>query len=347
MSVGLTNTAIKLLGVYPFEVSERLILVLLAWRADENGETRMTKAELERQSGLSRPTVRKTISRLEMMGLASGRRLTLGVRALVRLLAQSEEGTGQEAEGKTVCQKTENGLPSSKPEDGKQFAISAKNGKTENGLPSGEAENGKQFAISPKTKTENGLPSERQTLFQKTENGLPPYRQDYKTRSTACAREGVPEDCSGASGAPTGDGEAEVRAVSPATGRSEPVTVRDKASLGVFMREYPKRSMNRLLVVSAWAAAEAEGISGARILGAMREAALTKGWQEEGGRFVPRAENWLRDRGFEQFLREADRRSAVPTQAEREAAEAARARERMAVDEEVLAMMEDEDGDHV
>lgn len=169
--------------------------------------------------------------------------------------------------------------------------------------------------------------------------------ETIKMRSTACAREG--ESSVSVGGAPTGDGEAEVRAVSPATGRSEPVTVRDKASLGAFMREYPKRSMNRLLVVSAWAAAEAEGISGARILGAMREAALTKGWQEEGGRFVPRAENWLRDRGFEQFLREADRRAAVPTQAEREAAEAARARERMAVDEEVLAMMEDEDGDHV
>ena len=345
MSVGLTNTAIKLLGVYPFEVSERLILVLLAWRADENGETRMTKAELERQSGLSRPTVRKTIARLEMMGLASGKRLTLGVRALVRLLAQSEEGTGQEAEGKTVCQKTENDLPSSEAENGKQFAISAKNGKTENDLPSSEAENGKQFAISLKTKTENSLPSERQTLFQKTENGLPPYRQDYKTRSVACAREGEPS-VSG-EGAPTGDGEAEVRAVSPATGRSEPATVRDKASLGVFMREYPKRAMNRLLVVSAWAAVEAEGISGARILGAMREAALTKGWQEEGGRFVPRAENWLRDRGWEQFFREADRRAAVPTQAEREAAEDAVARERMEALEDALAMMEDEDGAHV
>ena len=321
MSVGLTNTAIKLLGVYPFEVSERLILVLLAWRADENGETRMTKAEIERQSGLSRPTVRKTIARLEMMGLASGKRLTLGVRALVRLLAQSEEVTGQEAEGKTVCQKIENGLPSS------------------------EAENGKRFAISQKTKTENSLPSERQTLFQKTENGLPPYRQDYKTRSIACAREGEPSVSEG--GAPTGDGEAEVRAVSPATGRAEPVTVRDKESLGAFMREYPKRSMNRLLVVSAWAAVEAEGISGARILGAMREAALTKGWQEEGGRFVPRAENWLRDRGFEQHLRDADRRAAAPTQAEREAAEDAAARERMEALEDALAMMEDEEDDHV
>lgn len=331
MSVGLTNTTIKLLGVYPFEVSERLLLVLLAWRADENGETRMTKAELERQSGLSRPTVRKTIARLEMMGLASGKRLTLGVRALVRLLAQSEEAIGQEAEGKTVCPKTENSLPSSKAENGKQFAVSAQNGKTENCLPSGEGENGKQFAISPKTKTENSLPSERQTLFQKTENGLPPYRQDYKTRSTACAREGEPS-VSG-EGAPTGDGEAEVRAVSPATGRAEPVRVRGWEALRAFRGAYPKPPRDLQALNREWALLEHEGVDGRAVtleelLGALAEAKLSKQWQEDGGRFVPRPEVWLGERQFVPLLRSAaERRAAGKTQAEREAEEAARAKE--------------------
>lgn len=319
MSVGLTNTAIKLLGVYPFEVSERLILVLLAWRADENGETRMTKTELARQSGLSQPTVRKATARLEMMGLVSGKQMTLGVRALVRLLDQSEEWNGQETEGKTVCKKTENGLQS------------AKNCKMENGFQFCEGENGKQFTISTKTKTENSFPSKQKTLFRKTENGLLPYRQDYKTRSTACAREGEPSASEG--DAPKGDGQAEVLAVSPATGRAEPVLVRGWEALRAFRGAYPKPPRDVQALNREWALLEHEGVDGhavtlEELLGALAEAKLSKQWQEDGGRFVPRPEVWLGEQQFVPLLQAArERRAAGKTQAEREAEETARAKE--------------------
>lgn len=149
MSVNLTNTAIKLLGVFPFEVSERLALLILCWRADENGETRMTKAELERQTGLSKPTVLKTIQRLQMMRLVSGKKLTVGVSAMIHLLAESESAEGQTS------------LPS----------------KGQTSLPSCETERLKGFT------------SEGKDVLQKRLKGLTPYRQDYKTHTSACACE--------------------------------------------------------------------------------------------------------------------------------------------------------------
>lgn len=298
MSVNLTNTAIRLLGVFPFEVSERLALIILCWRADENGETRMNKSELARQTGLSRPTVRKTVSRLEMMGLVSGPRLTIGVRALVKLLARSQ---------------------------------------MENGLPSEGEEDGKRFATFGDVAMENGLPSECKDVCQKMEKGLPPYRQDYKTRSNACVREG--SSVSG-EGAPTGDGQAEsrvqvgqARPSSSLTVRVEAAEVVDKESLGLFLKEYPKRAMNRLVVCAEWAALESEGFAGKRLLAAMREARMSKQWCEDGGRYVPRAEIFLHDRRFEDFLPAAAERGSVKSQAEREAEEREAARRLAAIDE--------------
>ncbi len=308
MSVNLTNTAIKLLGVFPFEVSERLALLILCWRADENGETRMNKSELARQTGLSKPTVLKTIQRLQMMRLVSGKQLTVGVSTLVRLLAESEVEKGQTA------------LP-----------FSEEKGQTS--LPSG------------KTERLKGFTSEGQDVLQKRSKGLPPYRQDYKTKHTpnACARA-----CEGSSsvpgeGAPTGDGEASGRvrvvkaqttpSAAPLTIHFEKTEVQDKASLGLFLKEYPKRAMNRLTVCAEWAALEAEGFAGKRLLAAMREARMSKQWSEDGGRYVPRAEIFLHDRRFEDFLPAAAERGSVKSQAEREAEEREAARRLAAIDE--------------
>ena len=298
MSVNLTNTAIRLLGVFPFEVSERLALIILCWRADENGETRMNKSELARQTGLSRPTVRKTVSRLEMMGLVSGPRLTVGVRALVKLLARSQ---------------------------------------MENGLPSEGEEDGKRFATFGDVAMENGLPSECKDVCQKMEKGLPPYRQDYKTRTNARACE-ESSSVSG-EGAPTGDGQTRVVKAAPApstaplTIRVEAAEVQDKKSLEAFLKEYPKRAMNRLVVCAEWAALEAEGFTGRQLLGAMREARMSKQWSEDGVRYVPRAEIFLHDRRFEDFLPAAAERGSVKSQAEREAEEREAARRQAAIDE--------------
>lgn len=119
VSAALLNSTISLLDAFPFEVSERLILVLLAWRADENGETRLSKADLERQSGLSQPTLRKNLGRLELMGLVSGRRIRLEVPALTRLLLAKEttpksetafQPDGGEKVKPSFSRKTENGF---------------------------------------------------------------------------------------------------------------------------------------------------------------------------------------------------------------------------------------------
>ncbi len=317
MSAALLNTVLRAGRSLPLNGGERLVLLVAAWRADESGRTFMPGLAVLEQAGLSTQAGYPALRRLAKFGLLRETRpVTIDVSRLHQMACADLLGEGEnskEVASKEVANDSKEVV--SKEVASKQLASK----KVANFLANNLPQDGKDLAT---------------------------YKlETIKTRSIACAREGEPS-VSG-EGAHTGDGETEVRAVSPATGRAEPVTVRDQASLGTFMREYPKRSMNRLLVVSAWAAVEAEGISGARILGAMREAALTKGWQEEGGRFVPRAENWLRDRGFEQHLRDADRRAAAPTQAEREAAEDAVARERMEALEDALAMMEDEEDDHV
>lgn len=310
VSVNLTNTAIKLLGVFPFEVSERLALLILCWRADENGETRMTKAELERQTGLSKPTVLKTIQRLQMMRLVSGKQLTVGVSALIHLLAESESAEGQTS----LPSKGQTSLP-----------FSEEKGQTS--LPSGETERLKGFT------------SEGQDVLQKRLKDLTPYRQDYKTHTNACARACEGSSVSG-EGAPTGDGQAEsrvqvvqARPSSSLTVRVEAAEVVDKESLGLFLKEYPKRAMNRLVVCAEWAALEAEGFAGKRLLAAMREARMSKQWCEDGGRYVPRAEIFLHDRRFEDFLSAAAERASVKTHEQMLADEEAEARKRAAIDD--------------
>ena len=294
MSVNLTNTAIKLLGVFPFEVSERLALLILCWRADENGETRMTKAELERQTGLSKPTVLKTIQRLQMMRLVSGKQLTVGVSALIHLLAESESAEGQTS------------LPS---EGQTSLPFSEEKGQTS--LPSGETERLKGFT------------SEGKDVLQKRLNGFTAYRQDYKTHTSACAREEVPSEV------PAGESRVQVVQATSAGVRVDAPGIKDQESLQAFIKEYPKRAMNRLMVCAEWAALEAEGISGQALLAAMREGALDKAWWEGSRpRYAPRAEDFLGKRVFEDYLRAADaRQNDSKTQAQREAEEAARAQE--------------------
>lgn len=293
MSVNLTNTAIKLLGVFPFEVSERLALLILCWRADENGETRMTKAELERQTGLSKPTVLKTIQRLQMMRLVSGKQLTVGVSAMVHLLAESESQKGQTP------------LPS----EG-QTALPFDEAKGQTVLPSGETERLKGFT------------SEGKDVLQKRLKGLTPYRQDYKTHTSACACEETSSEV------PAGESRVRVVKATPASVRVDAPGIQDKESLQTFITEYPKRAMNRLMVCAEWANLEAEGISGKDLLAAMREGKLDKAWWEGSRpRYAPRAEDFLGKRVFEDYLGEARaRQESGKTQAAREAEEAARAK---------------------
>lgn len=178
------------------------------------------------------------------------------------------------------------------------------------------------------------------------ENSLPPYRQTNKDTLSACAREGSPVSSEPAQVSGVG----EARAVSPSSGRSEPVRVQGWDALRAFRLAFPKPPRDLQALNREWAMLEQLGLDGRPVspealLGALEEAKLTKQWQEEGGRFVPRPEVWLGERQFVPFLRAAaERRASGKTQAEREADEAAEARARMEAMEAAMSDDDEEDG---
>lgn len=322
MSVSLLNTVLRAGRGLPLNVGERLVLLVAAWRADESGRTFMAGLAILQQAGLSTQAGYPALRRLAGFGLLRETRpVTIDVSKLSQMaLAATLEDGSADAGGEEI----------SKEVASKELA------KTSKELVSKE--------VASKEIASKELANSMASKLPSTSKEVATINiETNKTRSTACARA-----CEGSSsvpgeGAPTGDGEASGRvrvvkaqptpSAAPLTLHFEKTEVQDKASLGLFLKEYPKRAMNRLTVCAEWAALEAEGFAGKRLLAAMREARMSKQWSEDGGRYVPRAEIFLHDRRFEDFLPAAAERGSVKSQAEREAEEREAARRLAAIDE--------------
>lgn len=319
MSVSLLNTVLRAGRGLPLNVGERLVLLVAAWRADESGRTFMAGLAILQQAGLSTQAGYPALRRLAGFGLLRETRpVTIDVSKLSQMaLAATLEDGSADAGGEEI----------SKEVASKELA------KTSKELVSKE--------LASKEIASKELANSVASKLSSTSKELATINiETNKTRSNACARA-----CEGSSsvpgeGAPTGDGQAEsrvqvvqARPSSSLTVRVEAAEVVDKESLGLFLKEYPKRAMNRLVVCAEWAALEAEGFTGKSILGAMREAKMSKQWCEDGGRYVPRAEIFLHDRRFEDFLPAAAERASVKTHEQMLADEEAEARKRAAIDD--------------
>lgn len=322
MSVSLLNTVLRAGKGLPLNLGERLVLLVAAWRADESGRTFMPGLAIVQQAGLSTQAGYPALKRLLGFGLLRETRpVTIDVSRLsqMALAATLEGGADGESAEETSKELVSKEVAKTSKEVASKQVVSKE-------LASKELANSMASRLSSTSK-------EVATINIETN----------KTRSNACARA-----CEGSSsvpgeGAPTGDGEASGRvrvvkaqpapSAAPLTIHFEKTEVQDKASLGLFLKEYPKRAMNRLTVCAEWAALEAEGFTGLQLLGAMREARMSKQWSEDGGRYVPRAEIFLHDRRFEDFLPAAAERGSVKSQAEREAEEREAARRLAAIDE--------------
>ena len=310
MSVNLLNTVLRAGKGLPLNLGERLVLMVAAWRADESGRTFMAGLAIVQQAGLSTQAGYPALRRLLGFGLLRETRpVTIDVSRLSQMaLAATLEGDAADEADEEIS---------------KEVAKTSKELVSKE-LVSKELANSVASNLPPTSK-------ELATINYKTN----------KTHTNACAREG--SSVSG-EGAPTGDGEASGRvrvvkaqpapSTAPLTIRVEATEVQDAESLGFFMREYPKRAMNRMVVCAEWASIEAEGIPGKRILGAMREARMCKQWCEDGGRYIPRAEIFLRDRRFEDFLSAAADRASVKTHEQVLAEEEAEARKRWTIEDE-------------
>ena len=333
MSVSLLNTVLRAGKGLPLNLGERLVLLVAAWRADESGRTFMAGLAIVQQAGLSTQAGYPALKRLLGFGLLrSTRPVTIDVSRLSQMaLAATLEGDAAGEAGEETSKELAN--------NSKELANNSKE------LVSKEVVNNSKEVASKEVASKELASKE---LANSVTSKLPSTSKElatinYKTNKThtnACAREG--SSVSG-EGAPTGDGEASGRvrvvkaqpapSTAPMTIRVEAAEVQDKASLGLFLKEYPKRAMNRLVVCAEWAALEAEGFAGKRLLAAMREARMSKQWCEDGGRYVPRAEIFLHDRRFEDFLPAAAERASVKTHEQMLADEEAEARKRAAIDD--------------
>ena len=315
MSVSLLNTVLRAGKGLPLNLGERLVLLVAAWRADESGRTFMAGLAIVQQAGLSTQAGYPALKRLLGFGLLRETRpVTIDVSRLSQMaLAATLEGDAAGEAGEETSKELAN--------NSKELASKE--------LASKELAS-KELASSVTSK----LPSTSKEVAT----------INYKTNKTRTNARACEESSSvSGEGAPTGDGEASgrVRVVKAQPAPStEPLTIhfekteaKDKASLGLFLKEYPKRAMNRLTVCAEWAALEAEGFTGRQLLGAMREARMSKQWGEDGGRYVPRAEIFLHDRRFEDFLPAAAERASVKTHEQMLADEEAEARKRAAIDD--------------
>jgi tellurite resistance protein len=73
--------------------------------------------------------------------------------------------------------------------------------------------------------------------------------------------------------------------------------------LADFCAHYPKRTFaNAAAVRSAWEGCLAEGITAAELMRCLELAKMSKAWQEQDGRYIPKAHVWLHERRFDADL---------------------------------------------
>ena len=73
--------------------------------------------------------------------------------------------------------------------------------------------------------------------------------------------------------------------------------------LADFCAHYPKRTFaNTATVRSAWTDCLAEGITAAELMRCLELAKMSKAWQEQDGRYIPKAHVWLHERRFDADL---------------------------------------------
>jgi hypothetical protein len=78
----------------------------------------------------------------------------------------------------------------------------------------------------------------------------------------------------------------------------------DKPSaVAAFCRAYPKRTFLNATVQAAWDDCIAEGITAEEIMRCLELAKMSKAWEEQQGRFIPKAAVWLHERRFSADLK--------------------------------------------
>jgi hypothetical protein len=75
--------------------------------------------------------------------------------------------------------------------------------------------------------------------------------------------------------------------------------VREETSkLATLCRAYPKRTFPNATIKAAWDDCLAEGITPEEMIACLGRAKLSKAWEEEGGRYIPKLVVWLNERRF-------------------------------------------------
>ncbi len=72
----------------------------------------------------------------------------------------------------------------------------------------------------------------------------------------------------------------------------------ETSKLAALCRAYPKRTFPNATIKAAWNDCLAEGITPEELIACFGRAKLSKAWEEEGGRYIPKLVVWLNERRF-------------------------------------------------
>ena len=271
MSVALLNAAYEAMCALDLAPLARLALTALAWRADRDGLVSLSKRELGRQMGTTKPNAIRCVNELKVAGLLrQDEALALDVPALLEAAKR-----GAWSYGKT---------PRSQGETSGGLTVRPEGsyGETSGGL-----------TVRPEGsygETSGGLTVRPKRSYDET-----PYKtiKTIKTKHTpnacACVREETPP--------------------SLPSGLPEAATPRDVGSFQLFHRSYPKHraSADVRALMALWRQAE-DAIGGAdagkRLLACLSLAKRSKRWGDEGGSYVSKEENFLSGH-YSQFVDES------------------------------------------
>lgn len=283
MSVYLTDLLLKLGARVPLNMGERAVLLAVCFRADDAGVCGFSQADIAVQLGMSAETVCRVGKRLRAMHLID-RRIPHGISVCVEELEAyrpAAVGSGKTYAGNPHC--SEKSLTQSQSKLTENQLTENQPALTERQSIDGASIDGESMPIDGAS---IGNLTERQ--FEIDGASITIYKTDIKdTQNRACVREEALTASPGAAAPkPPQDGEGD-------------------NGLAAFVADYPEgktpRDTDKL--ASAWHDATVNRKRTPKtLMAALERAKASKGWLEQDGRFIPRPEVWLTERGYEAYL---------------------------------------------
>lgn len=311
MSVYLTDLLLKLGARVPLNMGERAVLLAVCFRVDDAGECGFSQSDIAAQLGMGKSAASRIFSRLRALGLIA-HRIPHGISVCTDTLTAYQPapiGSGKLFAGEAELR--EKGLlreqPQLPPEQPELLAKQLK-------LPAEQPQESYRQAVAPQatqgqesscSASNHGCSGSNSRVAPQATKSCsasnPIYKTDIKdTQDRARVRE-------------------EALTASPGAAAPKPPQDGEHSDgLAAFVGAYPEgkapRDTDKL--ASAWYdATVTRKRTPKTLMAALERAKASKGWLEQDGRFIPRPEVWLAERGYEAYLTADERTTPEQRQA--------------------------------